>query len=158
MRMIRRIIRIAGFAIFALAFFLPAVAPPATESGPGSGPVRGWVCAGFSLIPSGALIRHPVDATASKHWDEYALLLSGWVNPLVLIYLLFCIRPGWIWRRRAVGAAILICLGGAWAFLAHEHLTLLVGHYLWVAGILMLLMPELMPVPHQSAADGTSGN
>jgi hypothetical protein len=53
----------------------------------------------------------------------------------------------------------LIVLGliATWIYLAKEHFTPLVGHYLWVAGILLILGAPLaaqqgLAVPHQQGA------
>lgn len=157
MRVISRVLRFVGLGIFVLAFFLPAVAPPGEGSGAGSGPQPGWVCAGFTLIPTGAVIQHPSALFKGTESREYTLLFSGWVNPLVLIYLLFCIRRSWIWPRRIAAVAILICLGCAWVFLANEHFTAFIGHYLWVAGIVLMLIPEVTPAGRTAGAGAESG-
>jgi hypothetical protein len=156
MRVISRVVRLFGFGIFVLAFFLPAVAPPGASTGPGSGPQPGWVCAGFTLIPSGALFQHPAALLRGTDAKEYMLLFSGWVNPLILIYLLFCLGRRWRWPRRIAAVAIVICLACAWMFLAREHFTALIGHYLWVAGTLLMLAPELMPLVRTEAAVAAS--
>lgn len=158
MRVVGRVVRIVGFVIFVLAFFLPAVAPPGAGSGPGSGPQPGWVCAGFTLIPMGAVIQHPLALFKGTDSREYTLLFSGWVNPLVLIFLLFCIRRNWRWPRRIVALGILCCLGCAWAFLAKEQFSTLIGHYLWVAGIVLMLIPEVMPQGRAKEVAAESSN
>ncbi len=125
------------------AFFLPSVRPPG--SGPGSGPVVGWVCAAFALAPS-AIFLHPAalfSGTAEN--KELSLLFSGWLNPLLLIYLLFCFFKGFVWTRRVLAAAILLCMASTWIFLAEAQFVPLVGHFLWIAGILTILVPEAMP-------------
>jgi hypothetical protein len=140
--MIRKLLRIAGFVIFVLAFFLPAVTP-----GPGAGSQLGWVCAVFSLMSTGAAVQHPATLVSGGEatW-KFALVFSGWVNPLLLIYLLLCIWSRLVSYRRTLAIGILFCLCSTWFFLTKQHFTPLIGHCLWVAGIVLMLLPELIPV------------
>jgi len=66
-------------------------------------------------------------------------MLSGLVNPLLLIYLLFCIWPRFVGVRRVMCVAILVCMVGPWAYFHLEHFLPLIGHYLWVSGIVIIL-------------------
>ena len=142
-RMIRRIVRIVGFVIFVVAFFLPAIQPSDSQGGPGSGPQVGWVCAGFALAPS-AILLHPSQFLHGAANKDMTLLFSGWVNPLLLIYLLFSIWRRFVRTRRVLAVAILACLASTWIFFVEVKFIPLIGHYLWVAGILAILAPELM--------------
>ena len=71
------------------------------------------------------------------------LVLSGWVNPLVVMYLLFLLGARFVVARRVVAAAILVCLMATWIFLAKAPMIPLVGHFLWVGGIFLVLAPEV---------------
>lgn len=141
--MIVRVLRIAGLALFVAAFFLPAVRNG--EAGPGSGPILGWVCAMFAGAAS-ASIAHPVSAWQGKDLaGALCLMLSGWVNPLVLIYLLLSLWSKLVRARRIVAVAILICLVAAWVFFAKAPMVPLIGHFLWVGGALLILFGEVVP-------------
>lgn len=142
-RRIRRIVRFVGFVIFVVAFFLPAIQPSDPQGGPGAGSQVGWVCAGFALAPS-AILLHPAQLLHGAANKDITLLFSGWVNPLLLIYLLFCIWRSFVWTRRVLAVAILACLASAWIFFVKVKFIPLIGHYLWVAGIVAILAPEVM--------------
>ena len=131
MRMRALGICLAGLCVFVAAFFLPAVRDPQSL-----GPFNGWVCAEVALISTASFPKNP------QLWF-FPLVLSGWVNPLVLLYLASC-----FWRklerlRAVLGGLIVVCLVATWLYLAKEHHRLLLGHYLWVAGILLMLAAPL---------------
>ena len=136
------IVKLIGLAVFAVAFVLPAAT--SVESGPGSGPYIGWSCA-VVAISSSAGITHLFTASA---WQDkegpgaLCLILSGWINPLVLLYLLFSIWKKLVWIRRVLGVAILACIGATWAFFAIAPMHPLVGHWVWIGGIVLILSPE----------------
>jgi hypothetical protein len=137
------IIRLAGIAIFAVAFILPAVR--SADSGPGSGPYVGWTCAGFAIAASAGI---PHLFTAGALQDKEALgalclILSGWINPLVLLYLLFCIWKKLVLVRRLLAVAILVCIVATWVFFAKASMHPLIGHFLWIGGIVLVLSPEV---------------
>jgi hypothetical protein len=149
-RMIRRMIRIIGLVIFVIAFFLPAIQPSDSQGGPGSGSQVGWVCAGFALAPS-AILLHPAQLLHGAANKDVTLLFSGWVNPLLLIYLLFSIWRRFVWTRRVLAVAILACLASTWIFFVEVKFIPLIGHYLWVLGILAILAPEVLYGPAAKA-------
>jgi len=76
----------------------------------------------------------------------FALILSGWVNPLVLFFLLFCIWKRFVIVRRALAIAILVCIGASWAFIARTSMSPKIGHFVWIAGILVMLSPEAVAI------------
>jgi hypothetical protein len=39
---------------------------------------------------------------------------------------------------------ILLCMGATWSFFALQKVTPLTGHYLWIAGALVILLPEVI--------------
>jgi hypothetical protein len=126
--------RIAGFCIYVAAFFLPACKQVVT---PGALPpevYRGWFCAWVTLMNtfSGEI----------WHSKDFLAILSGWINPLILFYLVFLIRPRLVWTRRIMGGAILAFMVATWIYFALVPLIPLIGHVLWIAGILMMLAGE----------------
>lgn len=137
----RWIVTLAGIALFVTAFFLPAVRSPGT--GAGSGPLLGWMCALVAASATGGIFRAPGAGIQGKDvLGIVCLTLSGWVNPLVLFYLVAS-----IWRRLAtircvLGAAVLVCLIATWVFLFKAPMIPLVGHYVWAAGVLLILSGE----------------
>jgi len=140
------IVRLVGIAIFVLAFFLPAV--HSADSGPGSGPYTGWGCAVVALSAS-AGIAHLFAAGAWQDKESLGalcLVLSGWINPLVILYLLFSIWKRLVVVRRTIAGVILVCIVATWVFFAKAPMYPLVGHFLWIGGILIVLSPEAVAI------------
>ena len=136
------IVRLVGIAIFVVAFFLPAVR--GAETGPGSGPYIGWTCAVVAISASAGI---PHLFTAGAMHDKETLgalciILSGWINPLVGLYLLFSIWKKLVVVRRVVAVAMLVGMVATWVFFVKAPMYPLIGHYLWIGGILIVLSPE----------------
>jgi len=151
------IVRMVGLPLFLTAFSLPAAST--TETGPASGPVAGWVCALVAGATTAGIPHLLTTAPApdKKLLSGLFLVLSGWVNPLLLIYFGFTLAPRFVRLRRGLAVAILACLCASWAFFAMGPMYPLVGHYVWVAGILMLLAPEAVALfGPSSSQDGPS--
>jgi hypothetical protein len=154
-RSVSRTATILGLCLFLGSFFLPAVQEPRTSaSGPGS--VRlvwpGWECAEIAPIFSIRLLQliaHPTRFGAVTDDPaaplEFPLLaLSGWINPLVLLYLLSYSHKRFARFRRFVAWPIVVCLSATCFLLLWQHFHLLVGYFLWTAGILLFVTPTLM--------------
>ena len=77
------------------------------------------------------------------HSKDFLAILSGWINPLILFYLVFLIRPRLVWTRRIMGGAIVVFMVATWTYFALVPLIPLIGHVLWIAGILMMLAGEV---------------
>lgn len=129
---------LVGLGLFVAGFFLPAVRfPPDPRPegrwGPGavSHEFEGWECAEVTLYGS---IRFLQDPNAGV----IPAVLSGWINPLVLFYLLACGAKRLNRTRPFIAAAIAVCCVAMWFKLASEHVTLLIGHYLWIAGTILI--------------------
>jgi hypothetical protein len=135
-----RIARIIGLCTFAAAFFLPAVKERDDI-------FTGWQCAYITLVGQ-------ISDLFRTHFDLGGLLqgipflIDGWVNPLVILYLLllgFHLAKvefrGLTQARRVVAYAVLICIADCWIIM-FSGLTPLIGHFLWVGGILLMISPE----------------
>ena len=121
----RRILHICGCVLFAgvQAGAAPGALPPDVY--------RGWFCAWVTLMN-----------TFSRevwHSKDFLAILSGWINPLILFYLVFLIRPRLVWTRRIMGGAIVAFMAATWIYFALVPMVPLIGHVLWIAGILMML-------------------
>jgi hypothetical protein len=161
-RVISWVVRWIGFGVFVVSFFLPAVGLPGGGFGPDH--LLGFLCAFFSLALLAALPKSLLMAVFSHGHDRppilpYPLLNSlelygaGLVLPLVVVYLLLCItgREGKA-VRRPVALAILAGLACGWCFLqfpgavpSSDQMTPMIGHYVWIAGTLLILVPEVFP-------------
>lgn len=142
MKWIRWIALLAGIGMFAASFMLPAVKQ--ASSAPGSHGIPGYECAFIALVvvleQGGQLVReNPV--------QFFAVLLSGWINPVFLVSLLLVlIKPRWrfaIWLRYVVTAMFVCC----WIVFYQIHLDPRQGYFLWMFGILLALYSNLLPVP-----------
>jgi len=133
------LVRIAALVVFGISFALPAVR--LSGGGPGAEPIRGWTCAVFaSLIGPKALVQSIGQGVRT---EDVLIVISGLVNYLFLaIFVLsFWRRP--VRTRLVAGALALLCLVATWAYFASSHTTPLVGHYLWIAGAVLILAPDL---------------
>ena len=78
-------------------------------------------------------------------WRSKDLLavLSGWINPLILLYLVLPIWPYLSWPRRIVAAAVVAFMFATCIYFAIAPLVPLIGHVLWIVGALMILAGEV---------------
>jgi hypothetical protein len=134
------ICQIAGFCIFVIAFFLPAC--HVGGSGTFAENVPGWECAKVAIESTPHLFQKP--APYFPYYVFLATVISGLINPLVLIYLSFCITLKHLRTLRFIAIAILFCIAITWIFFAFAHFVPLIGHFLWIAGVLLILAPEAL--------------
>jgi hypothetical protein len=40
---------------------------------------------------------------------------------------------------------VILCMAATWTFFAEETLAPLIGHYLWIAGALLIVLPDALP-------------
>jgi hypothetical protein len=76
--------RIVGFLVYVAAFFLPAVREAATGADTPD-VLQGSRCAWITLVNS---FSHEL-----WHSQNFLAILSGWINPLLVLYLIFLIFP-----------------------------------------------------------------
>lgn len=133
-RWIGWVLRILGFGLFVLAFFLPAVR--------GEGTVfAGWKCASIALSETVGLF----GKSPSFSLAVLLVVFSGWINPLVVLTLLISFVAKLRTLRRILGILIVLCMAATWTFFVQHTVTPLVGHWLWIAGALLILVPEVLP-------------
>jgi hypothetical protein len=135
--------QVLGICVFVVAFFLPAI-----RTDPASPALKGWECATITLS---SVIR-------AETWRSLSFLaaLSGLINPLMALLLGFSLIPP-LRRSRALGwvrvlLAVLVPLFmvATWIFLGVAHLRPLIGHVLWIAGGLIIIVVDrcvARPVP-----------
>lgn len=128
------IARILGFGIYLWAFFLPAVREHAGNGNDAPDVLQGSRCAWVTLVNS----LNP----EMWHSKDFLAVLSGWINPLIALYLIFLIFPKFCWPRRIVAGLIVLFMLGTWLFFYLYPLIPLAGHFLWIAGILLILTGE----------------
>jgi hypothetical protein len=128
--------RIVGLLVFIAAFFLPACREVATPGGDAPDVFLGSRCAWMTLVNT---FSHEI-----WHSKYFLAVLSGWINPLLLLYLVLLLFPKLFWPRRIVAGAIVAFIAGTWVLFAIIPLVPLIGHVLWIAGILLILAGEAM--------------
>ena len=127
-----------GVALFAVSYFLPAVAGSHSD---GDSMMRGYVCAGQTLSILWGCVKSLFHGREDGWWGfGWVVGLSGMNNLLVPIYLLT--RNRW---KRGVGIGIVLCGGVAVPVsLISLKMHALAGCYLWLAGTLLILLPEIL--------------
>jgi hypothetical protein len=127
--------RILGFCVYVAAFFLPACREVATSGGGAPDVFPGYKCAWMTLVNS---------CSAEIWHSKYFLaILSGWINPLILLYLILLLLPKFCLPRRIVAGVIVLFITGTWIFFSLYPLVPLIGHFLWITGILLILAGEV---------------
>lgn len=134
--------RLLGLAIFVLAFFLSGV-----RSGPAGDLTAivypGYKCATLALSETATLFGNTVQGHAPL--PAYMLAVSGWLNPLIAIDLLLSLFRKALLPRRLVGGLVIVCMAATWTFFVEQTLTPLVGHFLWILGALLIVLPDALP-------------
>jgi hypothetical protein len=134
--------RLIGLAIFVLAFSLSAVRTGAA-SDPNTVIYSGYKCATLALTETTAFFGKAVQGRPPL--EAYLLTFSGWLNPLIVIDLLLSFWRGALMVRRIVGVLVILCMASTWFFFVRETLTPLIGHFLWIAGALLIVVPDALP-------------
>jgi len=127
------IVQIAGFLAFVSAFFLPAINFADT---PSSSALSGWFCARYALWQVYA--NHSMES-----FSKSLVILSGLINPIIAIYLTLSLTKRFPYVRLFLASCLPICLASTWFFLfGKAHMVTLIGHYLWVAGAILITARE----------------
>ncbi|HTB97573.1 MAG TPA: hypothetical protein VK716_11230 [Terracidiphilus sp.] len=138
-----RVLRIMGMFLFAVAFFLPAV--HINESP--SMDVYGWNCCFstifFSILGIGGLAK----AGAQAAPNAFIFLLSASASPLVGAYFL-SMRSSLMLLRGVLCIGIVAGVAASSVVISQLNMTPLVGHFVWMAGIALLLIVEAIEEAH----------
>ncbi len=129
-----RYARILGYLVFLAAFFLPAVRQPGNDD-----TFRGSFCAWITLINT-----FNRDVWHSK---DFLAILSGWINPLMLLYVASLFSRRLSLFRHIVAVLVVLFILGTWVYFYLEPLAPLIGHVLWIVGILLILAGEVLGKP-----------
>ncbi|HWX53123.1 MAG TPA: hypothetical protein VN176_00890 [Verrucomicrobiae bacterium] len=128
--MLKYILFVAGFMAFVTAFSLPSIKTGGTDY------VRGFWCAWVAF-------RYPWDHDGLSMLHDnslryFALLLSGWINPLFLVV---CVLL-WTKLRRLTSVLIVLLVlmfPCCWAVFHYENVAPVVGYYVWAASMLLVV-------------------
>jgi hypothetical protein len=145
-----RVISIIGFLLFAATFLPPdwrsiagskasamTVAVKEAAAAPSDRGIPGYLCAYTTIV-----LPWTSDGMRMLHHepvDYFAILLSGWINPVFLItFVLLLINP----RNRVAGIlriVLIFMFGACWIVFYYEHLHPRLGYFLWTAAMLLTL-------------------
>src|SRR5260370_252921 len=116
-----------GICLFLLSFSLPAV-----------GDLSGLQCAGYAIH-------------YWEHDDKISslALFGGWLNPQVLLLFFLCVFRVAPRFRAVLNVTILFSIPMTWIAIhrmgaAGMYMDLKAGHFLWIAGILLIVLPNLL--------------
>jgi hypothetical protein len=131
-----------GLLLYLASFFLVAV----EKTGEGRRELRGYVCAFDSFVWSSGGVLEILQRSArvrstSEFLDFLSLLISAWVNPIFLVsatFLHFKRTNSVI--RIAVFVAVLTMIPWCWVFFHFERLSPREGHFVWILGMLLVLV------------------
>jgi hypothetical protein len=102
--------------------------------------IPGWWCALYALWP----------------WNiqeaSNLAFFGGLINPLVFLYFLLTVLNLGERLRTILAAAILFCIPLTWIALDRMDKHPVTGHYLWIAGVLLLISPVVPKIPDVSGA------
>ena len=146
------LIRILALIVFAVSFALPAIRPagpdPAsqTASQPGNAPqtIPGWTCAMIASTAAPKALAQSIGQGLNKEGVE--VFLSGLINYLFVLILVLSAWRRLVRTRLVVGALMIPCLIATWMFFAAQKFTPLVGHYMWIGGAVLLLVPDVVAI------------
>jgi hypothetical protein len=124
------ILRLLGYFVFLAAFFLPACREPGASDS-----FRGAFCAWVTII-------NTFNHEAWKTKDCLAIL-SGWINPLMLLYVACLFSRRLRALRLLLSSLIFLFMAGTWVYFYLAQIVPLIGHFLWITGILMILAAEI---------------
>lgn len=129
------VIRLAGLAIFALAFLQPAVQYQGQS-------YIGWKCALVAWSFEQNIVMKP---GAHREVYEFMAAFSGLVNPFIILTILASPIRALLVVRRIFAVAIVGCMIATWALFAQQHISPLAGHIMWIAGALLVIVPDAAP-------------
>jgi hypothetical protein len=128
-------VQLFGLCVFIVAFFVPAVR--AGGAGPEAVVFPGWKCASVALTETMALVGK--SGVEKPSFEVLLVIFSGWINPLVLLLFILSFWGTLLALRRVLAVIVLLCMAATWTFFAVQNVKPLVGHFLWIAGALLVL-------------------
>jgi hypothetical protein len=131
-----------GTLLYAISFGLPAIGYRRTPSDPGD-PVYGFLCAWLALAGNFRSFSLP-------------LFASGRVNGFALAWLALRIAGVYPGARRGFALAAVCSIPFSW-YVIGQGMTVKVGHVAWVAGLLLMLLPEAIGALKKPGVTGTPG-
>jgi hypothetical protein len=119
--------------IFAASFFLPAIWIPHVTSHT----TTGYWCAYVTLVSPWTA--DGLKDLTSAPLQYFAILLSGWINPLFLIGMLLSRREKTRKLSRILRTVVLCLFPACWIVFATEHVYPFVAYFIWTAAMITAL-------------------
>jgi CDP-diglyceride synthetase len=136
---VRWIFLLLGIGLFAFSFTLPAIRETA-KPGVASNLMQGYDCAVTALlVPWG---KDGFTIMRSDPLSYFSILLSGWINPLFVLAVIFVlVRPAWRINsafRVVVSLLFIFC----WVVFFKIHFRAYTGYWVWMTGVLLALWSQ----------------
>lgn len=97
----------------------------------------------MSLLTDVVMVKSSSHDLRSMPFWLFMVAGIGWINPLTLLYLLLSLSTRFTRLRFACALAILLCLAATFVFFAVAPFVPLIGYFIWLIGILMMIVPGL---------------
>ena len=137
-----------GLAIYIFSFFLVATGDPQGWTGR----MRGYECAYLSLeCPITSTPFSPTSDNYAPPFLYLSILISGLINPVVLIYTTLAVLKRNPRAARVLKFALLSMIPFCWVVFHYFVIYPREGHVLWVIGMLLVLFSSWKQVPKQVA-------
>ncbi|HEY2168061.1 MAG TPA: hypothetical protein VGJ30_00430 [Candidatus Angelobacter sp.] len=124
---------LVALTVFAISFFLPAIwIPHVTQH-----TATGYWCAYVTLVSPWTSDGMRDLATAPVQY--FAILLSGWINPLFLISMVLSRREKTRRFSRTLRTVVLFLMPACWVVFFTEHVYPFAGYLIWTVAIIAAL-------------------
>lgn len=145
------LVRIIALVVFGVSFALPAIRVNGSSN---PNQIAGWTCA---LFASGTGPKALVESLGQHvPLDDVLVVIAGLVNYLFLAILVLCSWRRLVRIRVVLGALTIPCFIASWMFFVSQKVTPLVGHYLWVAGAVLFVAPDMASLFRRARAGVTA--
>lgn len=143
---VRALLRPTGIALYLASYVLPAVGN--SDFGQrdllsGRHSIPGYACAFFSIFWGFAGFFDPSGLTAEGRWTFRSLLLPGLTNPILFAYFGLSLKHKAPRTCGILAVIICVCATSSCGFFLLNSLVPIYGFYLWLAGIVIIVWPEL---------------
>ncbi len=126
-------ILLVALIVFAISFFLPAIWVPRVTPPTATG----YWCAYVTL--ASPWTSDGLRDLRSEPVQYFAILLSGWINPLFLITMVLAQRAKAKKLARGLRTVVLFLLPACLVVFFKEHVYPFVGYFIWTAAIIVAL-------------------
>jgi hypothetical protein len=133
-----------GFALYLISYLLPAIGNPDYQPGVKTHAIPGYFCAFISIVWGvGGLFASTSDLTTEGRRLFLSMLLPGISNPLFLVYVGLSLSRSAPRIRRVLAFLIPLFIAASFITLTLLPFVPLVGFYMWIAGAIITLAPEI---------------